>query len=324
LWRYCRILPTGLGDDMNSPDAKVTGTIKDPRAAQTAEGVTTPNITRSSNMNHTQAKPSLLASGYFVQVHPEIVRKLGSASQALCLQQLSYWLERSDNEYEGHIWVYNTYELWAENLGLTARQVKSAMTALEELGVVVSCQPKAYDRTKWYTIDYNHDFWNGQISPIHETNMSDGTDKIVPSTSYTKNTKRTIETSDPTIDELCNYLADAIESRGLRKRPSADTLRTHRWQNEMRLLLAGKIGEMDTLEDVGSLSADQIKSAIDWAMNNEFWAKNILSPNSLRLKYPRLRMEAQAEKNKRQPRALASLEKMREELKTTTVLEIAQ
>jgi DNA-binding transcriptional ArsR family regulator len=248
-------------------------------------------------MNYTDNKPSLLASGYFVQVHPEIVKRLGSASQAMVLQQLSYWLERSDNEYKDQTWVYNTYEDWSENLGLTPRQVRSAMKVLEEMGLVISCQPKAYDRTKWYTIDYSHVFWNGAESQMEATEMSDGSAEIVVSTNSTKNTQRELkEVSDPRIDDLCNYLADAIEKRGLRKRPPDETLLTHRWQHEMKLLLDGRVGELDTLENIGPLSPEHIKSAIDWAMNHKFWAKNILSPNSLRLKYPRLRMDAMSEK----------------------------
>jgi hypothetical protein len=137
--------------------------------------------------------PSLLASGYFIQVHPEIIRKLGSATQAIVLQQLSYWLERSTKEHDGENWVYNSYENWAENLGLSASQVKRAMLVLEELGLIISCQPEAYNRVKWYRIDIEHEFWddsNVRNAPFHETKSSDGTDEIVPSTSYTNTTQR--------------------------------------------------------------------------------------------------------------------------------------
>jgi hypothetical protein len=304
---------------MSWSSSNLTGKIKDPRAAQTAEGVTTPKSSRSSKMNHTQVRPSLLASGYFIQLHTEMVKKLGSATQAMCLQQLSYWLERSDNEHNDQIWVYNTYESWSENLGLSVKQIRSAMQALEDLGVVISCQPKAYDRTKWYTIDYDHEFWGESISPEGQTQAptrADGSALEGSSTSYTKNTQREPKEAlevEPIVDDLCNYLADAIEVRGLKKRPSAQTVLTHRWQHEMKLLLSGRIGEGDTLENVGDLEPEQIKTAIDWAMNSAFWCKNILSPNSLRLKYPRMRMEAQSEKIKKQSKSERFLEEFRKE-----------
>jgi hypothetical protein len=132
--------------------------------------------------------PSLLASGYFIQVHPEIIRKLGSATQAIVLQQLSYWLERSTKEFDGETWVYNSYENWAENLGLSAYQVQRAMLVLEKLGVVVSCQPEAYNRIKWYRIDTEHEFWilpSCENEPIHQAISLVQTDDTPRSTTYT-------------------------------------------------------------------------------------------------------------------------------------------
>jgi len=266
----------------------------------TAEGVTTPNRNRSSKMNGTDTKPSLLASGYFIQVHPEIVKRLGSSSQAMVLQQLSYWLERSDNEYDGQIWVYNTYEDWSENLGLTPRQVRSAMQALEELGLIISCQPQAYDRTKWYTIDYFHVFWNSAESQMEATEMSDGSDKIGVCTNSTKNTQREHkEERNPEIVDLCLYLADAIGNRGLKPKPTQEQTESDRWYSEMRLLLEGKIGKGDTRENSGPLTSEQIKTAIDWAMNDDFWAINILSPAKLRIQYPAMRMRAKMQQSKK-------------------------
>jgi len=134
-------------------------------------------------------RPALLSSGFFIQLHPEMIKKLGSATQAICLQQLYYWLERSENEYNGNKWVYNTYEEWSENIGLTPKQIRSAMNALEELGIVITCQPKAYDRTKWYSIDYSHGIWADE-GQIHLTSEADGSAPEGVSTNYTKNTQR--------------------------------------------------------------------------------------------------------------------------------------
>lgn len=137
--------------------------------------------------------PSFLASGYFVQVHPEVVRKLKSANQAMCLQKLSYWLERSENKHDGHYWVYNTYEDWSNDLGLTPGQVEHAMTAMVEMGLIITAQPEAFNRRKWYRIDVDHEFWDfpkAEISEMEGGNLRDGSRKSPCSTSYTKNTSK--------------------------------------------------------------------------------------------------------------------------------------
>ena len=119
--------------------------------------------------------------------------------------------------------------------------------------------------------------------------------------SYTPVLNTTKESSEKTsldISEICSYLANAIEKRGLRPQPKPGAIQGARWASEARLLLAGKIGKGDTLEDRGGLTVAQIKGAIDYAMNDIFWAVNILSPGKLRKQYPTLRAQAQAAREK--------------------------
>lgn len=159
-----------------------------------------------------KAVPSLLASGYFVQVHPEVVRKLKSANQALCLQKLSYWLERSTNEYDDHIWVFNTYEDWAEDLGLSADQVARAMTALEDMGLVITVQPEGFDRRKWYRIDTNHEFWMSAEESAKTRNREmdgaksqDARREIASSTSITYNTSKTTQRGETAVAVIAEH-----------------------------------------------------------------------------------------------------------------------
>lgn len=122
-----------------------------------------------------------------------------------------------------------------------------------------------------------------------------------------------VEQSSPDTFEICFYLAKAIENRGLRPRPREDWITGVNWLSEARLLLEGKIGKGDTKEDSGRLSTAQIRAAIDYAMNDSFWATNILSPAKLRKQYPMLRMQATAAKEKRQPKGQSAIEQIREE-----------
>lgn len=79
------------------------------------------------------------------------------------------------------------------------------------------------------------------------------------------------------VEELLDYLDEAITANGSKK-PS----RSKRNRDAMRLML-----------DRDGYSADQIRAAIDWAQNDDFWRANILSAHKLRAKYDQLRLQAQ-------------------------------
>lgn len=137
---------------------------------------------------------------------------------------------------------------------------------------------------------------------------------IINQSQLTKERKDTaVEVPSPDIFEICCYLAKAIENRGLKPRPLEQVITGVKWRSEARLLLRGKIGHKDTLEDFGTLTVSQIKAAIDYAMNDSFWATVIFSPAALRRDYPRLRMQAVSAKEKKQPKGLSAIMQIREE-----------
>lgn len=96
-----------------------------------------------------------------LQVLPDLAVKIG-LNEAIILQQLHYWLERSVNIREGCKWVYNDYTQWQEQFPFwSERTIQRAFLTLEKLGIVVSKQFEKYtanytkrNRRKWYTIDY--------------------------------------------------------------------------------------------------------------------------------------------------------------------------
>jgi len=97
-----------------------------------------------------------------LQVIPALAVKIG-LNEAIILQQLHYWLERSVNIREGRKWVYNDYAAWHEQFPFwSEKTVKRTFLALEKLGIVSSRQFEKYtsnyakrNRRKWYTIDYD-------------------------------------------------------------------------------------------------------------------------------------------------------------------------
>ena len=113
----------------------------------------------------------MLERGFFVskllidqpplQVLPKLAIKIG-LNEAIILQQLHYWLERSVNIREGRKWIYNDYAQWQEQFPFwSERTIQRTFLSLEKLAIVVSKQFEKYtsdhtrrNRRKWYTIDY--------------------------------------------------------------------------------------------------------------------------------------------------------------------------
>src|SRR5689334_14775082 len=75
--------------------------------------------------------------------------------QAIVLEQMHYWLQRSSKTYQGKNWVYKTYQEWGDELGLTPKQVRSALDDLRKSGLVVAIRNPhhGFDQTLWWTID---------------------------------------------------------------------------------------------------------------------------------------------------------------------------
>lgn len=79
------------------------------------------------------------------------------------------------------------------------------------------------------------------------------------------------------VERLCLHLADRIEGNGS-KRPSI----TQDWRDAARLMI-----------DRDKRTEEQIRTAIDWCQDDEFWMRNVMSMPTLRKQYDRLRLAAQ-------------------------------
>ncbi|MCU5412884.1 DnaD domain protein [Bacillus wiedmannii] len=89
-----------------------------------------------------------------------ILPKLAAAiglNEAIILQQLHYWLEKSKNVRDGFRWVYNTYEEWQKQFPFWSEStIKRTIKKLEgqHLIIVGKYNKLKIDNTKWYRIDY--------------------------------------------------------------------------------------------------------------------------------------------------------------------------
>ena len=97
-----------------------------------------------------------------LMVLPRLATEIG-LNEAVVLQQIHYWLVnfQTVKDYrhyiEGQWWVYNTAEGWQENFPFwSTRTVQRALQSLRDRGLVQvgNFNKKGYDRTLWYTLDY--------------------------------------------------------------------------------------------------------------------------------------------------------------------------
>lgn len=115
-----------------------------------------------------------------------ILPKLAAAiglNEAIILQQLHYWLEKSKNVRDGFRWVYNTYEEWQKQFPFWSEStIKRTIKKLEgqHLIIVGKYNKLKIDNTKWYRIDYEvlQNIENNATGQNDQTcNQNDQTDR---------------------------------------------------------------------------------------------------------------------------------------------------
>ena len=91
-----------------------------------------------------------------LQVLPSLAKAIG-LNEAIVLQQIHYWLQKSSNIEVGHKWIYNTYNAWQKQFPFwSIPTIRRTITSLEKQGVIVTgnFNKAGFDNTKWYRIDY--------------------------------------------------------------------------------------------------------------------------------------------------------------------------
>lgn len=139
-----------------------------------------------------------------LQVLPTLAERIG-LNEAIFLQQLHYWLQRSDNWRDGRKWCYKSAEEWTKEFPFwSSRTIKRITTNLKNKKLIVTgvYNKAGFDRTTWYSIDYTAlrllsqsigtDCPNGegQLGTTIGTDCPNGKGQIVPTNTieYTENT----------------------------------------------------------------------------------------------------------------------------------------
>lgn len=160
-----------------------------------------------------------------LQVLPSLAVAIG-LNEAIILQQMHYWLKRSEHVMEGETWIYNTYSQWQQQFpfwGLNT--IKRAVQQLEECGIVTSTtrfNRNPIDKTKWYTINYHrlNDFCRSSttqdgLSTTHLGSMDDPSwvnDDPNCTHSQRLHTEITPEILNPKIPRACAKTSGARET----------------------------------------------------------------------------------------------------------------
>ena len=89
-------------------------------------------------------------------IPPTLAAEIG-LNEAIVLQQIHFLLSISDHSYDGRKWVYNSYDDWQRQFPFWSKPtIVRIIKRLEDAELIIAgnYNKRLYDRTKWYTINY--------------------------------------------------------------------------------------------------------------------------------------------------------------------------
>lgn len=117
---------------------------------------------------------NLLIDDYPILVLPTLASEIG-LNEAIVLQQMHYWLKKSNHNYDGRRWIYNSFPEWQKHFPFwSVMTIKRAVYSLEKQNLLyVGNYNKAkFDKTKWYSINYEK--LEGMKRPSYQNDTTSG------------------------------------------------------------------------------------------------------------------------------------------------------
>ncbi|MFR0582757.1 DnaD domain protein [Limosilactobacillus mucosae] len=111
-----------------------------------------------------QYQSSLLIDEPPMLMLPSLAKALKSADKAIMVQQIHYWLQikRKANDarafHDGRWWVFNSIQQWHDQfIWMSERTIRRNLDELAKMGIIIVSRfnNRAFDRTKWYTLNYD-------------------------------------------------------------------------------------------------------------------------------------------------------------------------
>ncbi|NJI03097.1 DnaD domain protein [Staphylococcus agnetis] len=183
---------------------------------------------------------NLLIDDYPILVLPKLASEIG-LNEAIILQQIHYWLNSSKHNHDGKKWIYNSYPEWQKQFPFWSMiTIKRTIYSLEKqkLLIVGNYNKAKFDKTKWYTIDYQ--ILEGMIRPSYQndtTNVSkrdDGT--------YQNDTTNTIDYTETNKQRDTDDLSYIFQLISKELEPIQSPLKVQQLENEIELFKEEKSG----------------------------------------------------------------------------------
>lgn len=99
----------------------------------------------------------MLLDNYPLIIFPKLAVTVG-LNEAIVLQQINYWLHKSNKVKDGKYWTYGSYEYWSEQFPFwSVSTIRRTLTNLENKNLIETANynKAGFDKTKWYTINYD-------------------------------------------------------------------------------------------------------------------------------------------------------------------------
>lgn len=195
---------------------------------------------------------NLLIDDYPILVLPTLASEIG-LNEAIVLQQMHYWLKKSNHNYDGRRWIYNSFPEWQKHFPFwSVMTIKRAVYSLEKQNLLyVGNYNKAkFDKTKWYSINYEK--LEGMKRPSYQndtTNVSKRNDGVYQNDTTntrdyteitTETTNNNILSGNPTVSripykEIVDYLNEKTGKNFKHKTAKTRKFIEARWNQDFRL-----------------------------------------------------------------------------------------
>lgn len=118
---------------------------------------------------------------YLFNENPVVIdRELASViglNEAIILQQIQYWIKKSEHKFDGKVWVYNSVSQWKKQFPFWSEStIDRTIRSLDKLGLLFigNYNRDRRDRTKWYSINYSQldSIMKNAFSQNDECNLS--------------------------------------------------------------------------------------------------------------------------------------------------------
>ncbi|WP_334324354.1 hypothetical protein [Gilliamella apicola] len=202
---------------------------------------------------------------YLFNENPVVIdRELATViglNEAIILQQIQYWIKKSEHRFDGKIWIYNSVSQWKKQFPFWSEStIDRTLKSLNKLGLLFigNYNRDRRDRTKWYSINYsqldnimknafsqndecnlsNCDNAISQVDPMQDVNLTKPLPKITTKITTNNNTSSCDDQSKPEKTDVIDFdlVIDAYNDAVEKKLPKVSKMTAAR-KNAVRKLL---------------------------------------------------------------------------------------